>query len=168
MKISVLIVVGVAVVIMFIFPTMAVLNNQDDITQVAAEQILSEFVNNAAKKGKVTLDDYNDCKTKLAAMGVDSLELEHQIMTVNPNKGAADKSGENLDYSVFNETIIDGDNGLQKNNIYLMKKGDYFKATAKNTNPTPGTQFSSFLFSLVGKDIDTIVVSESAPVSNDG
>ena len=49
MKISVLIVVGVTVVIMFIFPTMAVLNNQDDITQVAAEQILSEFVNNAAK-----------------------------------------------------------------------------------------------------------------------
>lgn len=168
MKISVLIVVGVAVVIMFIFPTMAVLNNQDDITQVAAQQIISEFVNNAATKGKITIQDYNDCKSKLDALGVDSLEIEHQIMTVNPNKGADYKSGENLYYSVFNETIIDGENGLRNNSIYLMNKDDYIIATAKNTHPTLGTQFNSFLFSLVGKDIDTIVANASAPVSNDG
>lgn len=166
MKISVLIVVGVAVVIMFIFPTMAVLNNQDDITQVAAQQIVSEFVNNAATKGKITPDDYNDCKSKLVAIGVDSLELEHKIMTVNPNKGDVDKPGENLFYSVFNETIL-GEDGILLDS-YKMNKDDYLVATAKNTHPTHATQFNSFLFSLVGKDIDTIVVSASAPVSNDG
>ena len=90
-------------------------------------------------------------------------------MTTNPNKGAADQLGENLYYSVYNSAIIDSaSTGVKYNEQYLMKKGDYFICTVKNTNTTIGSQIKNFLFSIVGKDTYTIAASASALVVNTG
>lgn len=156
-----------AAVLMFVFPLMTISNTQDDISQVAVQSLVSEFVNNAATKGKITQDDYNSFITKLHATGnTYSVELEHKIMTTNPNKGATDQLGENLYYSVYNSTIIDG--GINMGNNHLMKKGDYIIATVKNTNTTIGSQIKNFLYSIVGKDTYTIAASASALVVNTG
>ena len=160
-----------AAILMFVFPLMTVSNTQDDISQVAVQSLVSEFVNNAATKGKVTQDDYNAFLAKLYATGnTYSVELEHKIMTTNPNKGATDQLGENLYYSVYDSTIIDGDTGVNKSTTkeYLMKKGDYIIATVKNTNTTIGSQIKNFLYSIVGKDTYTIAASASALVVNTG
>lgn len=159
-----------AAILMFVFPLMMVSNTQDDISQVAVQSLVSEFVNNVATKGKITQDDYNSFMSKLYATGnTYSVELEHKIMTTNPNKGAADQYGENLYYSVFNPTIIDSQKtGLDYNKEYLMKKGDYIIATVKNTNTTIGAQIKNFLYHIVGKDTYTIAASASAPVANTG
>lgn len=159
-----------AAVLMFIFPLMSVSNTQDDIAQVAVQSLVSEFVNNAATKGKVTQNDYNDFISKLHATGnTYSIELEHKIMTTNPNKGASDQLGENLYYSVYNSTIIDSaDTGVENNEQYLMKKGDYIIATVKNSNRTIGSQIKNFLYSIVGKDTYTIAANASALVVNTG
>ena len=159
-----------AAVLMFVFPLMTVSNTQDDISQVAVQSLVSEFVNNAATKGKVTQDDYNSFLSKLYATGnTYSVELEHKIMTTNPNKGAADQLGENLYYSVYNSTIVDSSTtGVNHNEEYLMKKGDYIIATVKNTNTTIGSQIKNFLYSVVGKDTYTIAASASALVVNTG
>lgn len=165
----ILVIVGAAL-LMFFVPLMMVSNTQDDISQVAVQSLVAEFVNKEATKGKVTLDDYSEFISKLYATGnTYSVELEHKIMTTNPNKGATDQLGENLYYSVYNSTIIDGINGINQNTKgeYLMKKGDYLICTVKNTNQTIGSQLSSAIFSI-GDDNYSIAASASALVVNTG
>ena len=159
-----------AAILMFVFPLMTVSNTQDDISQVAVQSLVSEFVNNAATKGKITQDDYNSFIEKLYATGnTYDVQLEHKIMTTNPNKGAADQIGENLYYSVYNSTIVDSrDTGVDYNTQYLMKKGDYIIVTVKNSNTTIGSQIKNFIYSIVGKDSYTIAANASALVVNTG
>ena len=159
-----------AAILMFVFPLMAVSNTQDEISQVAVQSLVSEFVNKEATKGKVTQDDYNEFLSKLYATGnTYDVQLEHKIMTTNPNKGATDQLGENLYYSVYNSTIVDSTTtGVNHNEEYLMKKGDYIICTVKNTNITIGSQIKNFLYSIVGKDTYTIAASASASVVNTG
>lgn len=159
-----------AAVLMFVFPLMTVSNTQDDIAQVAVQSLTSEFVNNAATKGKVTQDDYNTFLSKLYATGnTYEVQLEHKIMTTNPNKGQTDQLGENLYYSVYNSAIVDStQTGVNYNDEYLMKKGDYISATVKNTNTTIASQIKNFLYSIVGNDTYSIASSASALVVNTG
>ena len=159
-----------AAILMFVFPLMTVSNTQDDISQVAVQSLVSEFVNNAATKGKITQDDYNSFIEKLYATGnTYDVQVEHKIMTTNPNKGAADQLGENLYYSVYNSTIVDShDTGVNYNEQYLMKKGDYIIVTVKNSNTTIGSQIKNFIYSIVGKDSYTIAANASALVVNTG
>lgn len=159
------------VLIMIVFPLMAVSDTQDDISQVAVQSLVAEFVNKEATKGKVTLDDYNEFISKLYATGnTYEVQLEHKIMTTNPNKGAADQLGENLYYSVYDPTILDGSSGVNNTTTgeYLMKKGDYFICTVKNTNTTIASQLKNWAYSIVGKDTYTIAASGSALVVNTG
>ena len=164
--------VFMAAILMFVFPLMAISDTQDDIAQVAVQSLVSEFVNNAVTKGKITKDDYNSFRTKLFATGnTYDIQLEHKIMTVNPNKGTNDQLGENLYYSVFNNTILSTTNGLNDssaNNEYILKKGDYFVCTVKNTNTTLASQIKNFLYSIVGKDTYTIAGTSSGLVINTG
>ena len=86
---TLIVIIGIflAAILMFVFPLMTVSNTQDDISQVAVQSLVAEFVNNAATKGKVTQDDYNTFITKLNATGnTYEVQLEHKIMTTNPNK----------------------------------------------------------------------------------
>ena len=170
-----------AATLMFVFPLMAVSNTQDEISQVAVQSLVAEFVNNAATKGKITQNDYNGFISKLYATGnTYDVQMEHKIMTINPNKGAENQLGENLYYSVYNSTILDGtikdSSGVtvgtgvtnSAKGEYLLKKGDYLIVTVKNTNTTIATQIKNFLYSVVGKDTYTIAASASALVVNTG
>lgn len=158
-----------AAILMFVFPLMTVSNTQDDISQVAVQSLVSEFVNNVATKGKLTQDDYDKFLTRLYATGnTYNVELEHKIMTINPNKGVDNQMGENLTYSVYNSDIIDGENGIKNKGEYYLKKGDYFIATVKNTNKTIASQIKNFMYSIVGKDTYTVVGSSTGLVVNTG
>ena len=158
-----IIAIFLAAVLMFVFPLMAVSNTQDDISQVAVQSLVAEFVNNAATQGKITAQNYDDFLTKLNATGNSyDVQMEHKIMTTNPNKGVEVQLGENLYYSIYNVTILED---LQ-NGEHLLKKGEYIICTVKNTNTTIGTQVKNFLYSIVGKDTYTIAASASALVVN--
>lgn len=158
-----------AAVLMFVFPLMAVSNTQDDISKVAVQSLVAEFVNNVATKGKITQNDYNAFISKLYATGnTYDIQLEHKIMTINPNKGANDQLGENLYYSVYNSDILEGPSGVNTKGEYLLKKGDYIIATVKNTNTTIASQIKNFIYSIVGSDNYVIVESASALIVNTG
>lgn len=167
----VVIIVGIA--IMFAIPLMAISNTQDDVTKVAVQSIVADLVQKASTKGKLTKEDYDDFTTKLFATGNSyDIQLEHIIMTTNPNKGADDKAGENLSYSVFNTAILD--NGIKVKKAdgsyqdYIMNKGDYFGCTVKNTNTTMADQIRDAIFSMVGKDTYSIAASSYALVITSG
>ena len=163
-----IIAIFLAATLMFVFPLMAVSNTQDSVSQVAVKSLVAEFVNNAASKGKITEDDYTNFLSKLNATGnTYDVQLEHKIMTTNPNKGEDKQLGENLYYSVYNNTILDGSDGVYSGE-YLMKKGDYIICSVKNTNITIASQVKNFVYSIVGKDTYTIAASASALVVNTG
>lgn len=163
-----IIAIFLAAILMFVFPLMAVSNTQDSVSQVAVQSLVAEFVNNAASKGKITMDDYTGFLSKLNATGnTYDVQLEHKIMTTNPNKGERDQLGENLYYSVYNNTILDDGSGVYSGE-YLLKKGDYIMCSVKNTNITIASQVKNFVYSIVGKDTYTIAASASALVVNTG
>ena len=54
-----------AVLIMFIFPVVAIASQHDEIAQTTVETALADFVNTISEKGKVTQFDYKDyCNRK--------------------------------------------------------------------------------------------------------
>ena len=82
--ITIIVVIAVALV-MFVFPLMATANQNDAITQSSVQAIVSDFVNTAAKEGKITTANYDDFVQKLYATGNSySVELEVQILDDNP------------------------------------------------------------------------------------
>ena len=160
--------VMVAVVALFIIPVMATANQNDKITQTSVQTIVAEFVNTAAKEGKISEGNYDDFIQKLYATGNSyDVELEVQVLDDNPGKKGQDinKIGENIYYSVFKNEV---ESKLESDHVYKLKQGDYIKAKVQNTNVTFGTQFKNFIYSIVGKDIIAIEASSSALVTTTG
>lgn len=163
--IIVIVVVGLA---MFAFPLITTANQNDKITQTAVQALVSNFVNTAAKEGKITTDNYDSFIQKLYATGnTYDVELEVQVLDDNPGKKGnnIDTIGENISYSVYTNTI---QNELNTKNVYLLKQGDYIKAKVLNNNVTFGTQLKNLLYSLVGKDTIAIEAKGSALVTKTG
>lgn len=166
-----IIAIFLAAILMFVFPLMAVANQNDEIAQVSVQSLVSEFVNNASTKGKITRSDYDAFKQKLYATGNSyDIEIEIQVLDENPGKkGTAtsqDLIGENVYYSIFTTTVIAGIDSTEAE--YLLKKGDNIIVTVKNTNVTIATQIKNFMYRVVGKDTYTIGASASALVVNTG
>ena len=165
--ITIIVVIAVALV-MFVFPLMATANQNDAITQSSVQAIVSDFVNTAAKEGKITTANYDDFVQKLYATGNSySVELEVQILDDNPGRKGQNINviGENIYYSEFTSAI---ENKLQQDGAYKLKQGDYVKAKVQNTNVTFGTQLKNFMYTIVGKDTIAIEASASALVTTTG
>ena len=165
--ITVIAVVTVALV-MFVFPLMAIANQNDDITQTSVQTLVSDFVNTCAKEGKITQNNYDNLIQKLHATGnTYSVELKVQILDDNPSKKGQNINviGENIYYSEFTNTI---ESKLKEDSVYKMKQGDYILAKVQNTNVTFGTQLKNFMYSIMGKDTIAIEASSSALVTTTG
>ena len=165
--ITIIVVIAVALV-MFVFPLMATANQNDAITQSSVQAIVSDFVNTAAKEGKITTANYDEFGQKLYATGNSySVELEVQILDDNPGRKGQNINviGENIYYSEFTSAI---ENKLQQDGAYKLKQGDYVKAKVQNTNVTFGTQLKNFMYTIVGKDTIAIEASASALVTTTG
>lgn len=165
-----------AVLIMFIFPIVALASQHDEIAQTTVETAVADFVNTAAEKGKITQSDYDTLIQKIRATGNSfDVQIEVQVLDDNPERKSVTKNktvkGENLYYSVYTENItgkilekIQNDKSAE----YNLKKDDYIVVTVKNTNRTMGTEFKNFFYSIVGKDVSTIGASSAALVTSSG
>ena len=161
-------VVMVAVVALFIIPVMATANQNDAITQTSVQTIVSDFVNTAAREGKITMNNYDNFMQKLSATGNSyDVELEVQILDDNPGRKGDNINviGENIYYSEFKNSV---ESKLETDGVYKLKQGDYIKARVRNTNVTFGTQFKNFIYSIAGKDTIAIEASSSALVTTTG
>lgn len=154
--------------LLFIVPVMATANQNDSITQTSVQAMVSEFINTAAKEGKISESNYDNFVQKLYATGNSySIDLEVQVFSDNPGKKGEqiDVIGENNYYSEFTNTIVEK---IDKEGAYKLKQGDYVMAKVQNTNITMGTQLKNFLYSLMGKDTIAIEASSSALVTTTG
>ena len=155
--------VMILVVLMLVVPLVAMATQQDEMTETEVKALVADFVNSAAKEGKISRNTYDELVQELAATGNSyDINIEVQIFDKNPINKKGDVVGENTYYSIFNGDI---ESALNQYGEYELKQGDRIIARVVNTNVTFGTQVKNYLFSIMGKDNIAIDVSDSAFVS---
>ena len=162
-----------AAILMFVFPLMSVAERNDDIAQLSAQTITSEFVDNARSIGKVTMEDYATFGDKLGATGNSyDIEMEIKVLDENIGKKSAwtnkEVIGENVYYSIYTSQILEVLMADDGNGVYSMKQGDYFSVSIKNTNQTIAQLLRSFFYSIAGKDTYQVAAQHSGMVTSTG
>ena len=159
-------------VLMFVFPLMTMADRTDDISQLAVSTATTEFVDNVRTTGKLTLDEFSKFEQNINSTG-NTYDIEMKIGTLdeNPSKKttqvSADKIGENVRYSKFTSQITNElDNS--SNHSIILKEGDIFSVSVKNTNVTLSQQLKNFLYTVAGNDSYTIAAQHAGIVTVNG
>ena len=159
--------IALAAVLMFVFPLMTMSDRTDDVSQLSVETATTEFVDDVRTTGKLSLDKYSKFVENIQATG-NSYDVEMEVKTLDENPGKkttqadATKIGENVYYSVYTSQILDtitGDNG--KGKTMVLKEGDIFSTSVKNTNTTLSQQLKNFFYSVTGNDTYTIAAEHA-------
>lgn len=145
-----IIAIFLAVILMFLFPMLSVSERADDISQLAVETAVTEFVDNSRAIGKVTVANYEKLVNALNATGNSyTIEMERKVLDENVGKKTAWANGkvigENVHYSIYTSQILED---LLKNEDHRMKEGDYFYCSAKNDNTTMSQTLRSVFYSI--------------------
>ena len=159
-----------AAILIGVFPMMSIADRNDDISQLAVQNVAAKFVDKVRKTGKITEDDYNALVTELYATGnTYEVELEVEILDENPTKKTAQSGnaryGENVYYSEYTSKILDF---LEKDGVYVLKEGDKITCTVKNTNNTIAQSLKNFFYSLGGNNTYSITATQSGMVVANG
>ncbi|MCL2342252.1 MAG: hypothetical protein FWC53_04380 [Firmicutes bacterium] len=159
-----------AAFIFLVYPTLTTAEQNEKVTQLAAQQVVSDYVNKIATKGVITASDYDAFIQKLNATGnTFDVNLEVQILDTNSGDKTALTSGSligtNDSYSIFLSSI-------QSNPDYdltgfKLKQGDTIVVKAKNTNTTIAQQLRQFFYKVTGQE-GSIAATASAMVVNNG
>ena len=162
--------IGLAAVLMFVFPLMTMSDRTDDVSQLAVETATTDFVDEIRTTGKITPDKYSKFIENISATGnTYDVSIEVQVLDENPGKKttqtAKDKIGENVYYSIYTSQIEDV---LDNNKNYNLKEGDIVSVSVKNTNQTLAQQLKNFFYRVVGNDTYTIAASHGGMVTATG
>ena len=162
--------IGLAAVLMFVFPLMTMSDRTDDVSKLTVETATTEFVDEIRTTGKITPDKYSKFIENIGSTGnTYDVEMEVKVKDENPVKKttqtAKDKIGENVYYSVYTSQI---EEKLNANQDYKLKEGDIVSVDVKNTNQTLSQQLKNFFYSVVGKDTYTIAASHAGIVTATG
>lgn len=159
-----------AAILMFIFPLLSVAERSDDISQLSVQVATTEFVDNSRSVGKITMDNYTNLVTTIAATGnTYDVELELKVLDENVGKKSAWTQGtvigENVYYSIYTSQIVEV---LEDKGVYTMKEGDILSASVKNTNKTLSQTIRGVFYSIAGNDVYTIAASHTGVVTANG
>ncbi len=162
--------IGLAAVLMFIFPLMTMSDRTDDVAQLTVETATTEFVDEIRTTGKITSDKYSQYLQTIGSTGnTYNVEMEVKVLDENPGKKTTqtdrEKIGENVYYSVYTSQI---ENELKERNNYKLKEGDLVSVSVKNTNQTLSQQLKNFFYSVTGNDTYTIAASHGGIVTATG
>ena len=141
-----------AAILMFLFPLMSVSERSDDVSQLAVQTAVNEFVDNSATSGKITIENYNALVSTLNATGNPyEVEIEHKILDENIGKKTAwtqsSVIGENVYYSVYTSQIM-GEIETNTKGTYNMKKGDILSVSVKNSGKTLAQMIRGVFYSV--------------------
>ena len=172
-EIVITVVVGVlAAFIFLVYPTLATAEQNEKVSQLAVQQITSDFVNKAATKGVITSSDFDEFVSQLNATG-NTFDVQLEVQHLDSNVG--DKTslttgslvGSTDTYSTFLSSIQSSP-AYTDGNGYPMKKGDTIIASVKNTNTTIAQELRKFFYQVTGQGTYTIGASSAALVVNNG
>ncbi len=171
-SLTMVVAIFLAAIMMFVFPMMAMSEQNDNIAELNVQTIISEFVNTSRNTGKITADSYNKLVADLYSTGnTYDITMEIQVLDENPAKkanimqGSETKIGENIYYSIYTTQILEE---LEEKNEKYMNEGDILTVTAANTNNTISQMLKNFFYSLSGNDAYSIAGSASGIVTVTG
>ena len=161
-------------VLMFVFPLMTMSDRTDDVSQLAVDAAVTEYVNDVCTTGKLTMDKYSKLiETISADRNSYDVEMEIQVLDENPGKKTTQteptKIGENVYYTMYTSQILDTINpssGVTQ--TLALKEGDMFSASVKNSNTTMSQQLKNFFYSVTGNDTYIIASDHSGIVTANG
>ena len=168
-----IIAIFLAAILMFVFPLMSVAERSDDMSQLAVQTAVTEFVDSSRAVGKVTTENYQKLVNTLRATG-NAFDIEMEIKVIDENigkKSAWTKGqviGENVYYSVYTTQITDVLEDANGAGVYQMKEGDIFSCSVKNTNKTIAQSIRSAFYSISGGNAYTISAAHSGVVTATG
>ncbi len=169
-----IIAIGLAAVLMFVFPLMSMSDRSDDISQLTVKTATTEFVDNVRTTGRLSIDDYAAFEQEIAATGNSyNIEMEVKVLDENPAKKTTQanptKIGENVYYSMYTSQILDTlSSGKGTNKVLALKEGDMFLTSVKNTNITLSQQLKNFFYTVAGNDTYTIAAEHGGYVTANG
>ena len=156
-----------AAILMFMFPLLSVSERSDDISQLSVQTATTKFVDDSRSVGKITLDNYSELVSTIAATG-NSFDIEMELKVLDENIGKKSAwtqgtvIGENVYYSIYTSQIVET---LEEDGIYQMKEGDIFSVSVKNTNKTLSQSLRSVFYSISGGDTYSIAAQHSGVVT---
>ena len=170
----VIIVIGLAVILIFVFPVMSMLDRADDITQLSVEQAVTEFVDSVLTTGKIDPDKYDVLVIQLGSTGnAYEIEMMARIQDENPGKKVtqvqSNKVGENEYYDLHTSQLMDmlyTENG-DKQDVYL-KKGDYFATAVRDKNASSTNPVDNWFYSSTGTEAYSIAAQRGGLIQVDG
>lgn len=169
--------IGLAVVLMFVFPLLTMSDRTDDVSQLTVETATVEFVDEIRTTGKITADRYSKYIDSISTTGnTYNVEMEVKILDENPGKKTTIvdkyKIGENVYYSVYTtqiQQVLEKHEDMgNSSGVYNLKEGDIISVSAKNTNQTLSQQLKNFFYKVVGSDTYTIAASHGGIVTATG
>ena len=189
--------IALAAVLMFVFPLMTMSDRTDDVSQLTVKTATTEFVDDVRTTGKLTMDKYSKFVEDISSTGnTYDIEMEIKVLDENPGKkttqAEATKIGENVYYSMYTSQILDAltqstssidllvvkeSSGMaattttstnSAKNVLLLKEGDIFSTSVKNTNSTLSQQLKNFFYSVTGNDTYNIAAEHAGMVTANG
>lgn len=162
--------IGVAAILMFMFPLMTVSERSDDVSQLSAQSATTQYVDGIRTTGKMTMSGYDKFVQTLNATGnTFDVEIELKILDENPAKKTAQvsytKIGENVYYSKYTSQIVQD---LKNNNEIKLKEGDIISVSVKNTNTTVSQLLRNFLYKVTRNENYQISASHGGIVTVNG
>lgn len=157
---AVVICIGVAAILMFIFPLMTMADKQDDKTVQDVQIATTETVDNIITTKSITQEMYDNLLLTLAATGNSyDVEITVYIPEENPAKkqtSATQATGDTY-YIIYTSQVLEQ---LPLN----LDQGAMVRVEVENTNTTIAEQLRNAIFSLLGNDSAAIVASASGTV----
>lgn len=165
--------IGLAAVLMFVFPLMTMSDRTDDIAQLAVETATTEFVDKIRSTGKITKGNYDKFLETITSTGnTYNIEMELKVKDENLGKKTtqadSDKIGEGAYYSIYTSQIEKELAKNDNNGTYYCKEGDIVSVRVKNTNQTISQQLKNFFYTVTGNDAYTIAAEHAGVVTANG
>lgn len=146
-----------AVFLLFIFPTMNMFENQDNISRILVFNETTKFVDSVRNLGYITPRMYEEYNKKISATGnIYSIKMEHMHLKIDPiytdvNDLSTFQENANSNYDNFyNDDILKilFSNKDMEDRKYTLNNGDYFTLKVSNNKSTMGTKIKELLLNI--------------------
>lgn len=157
-----------AVLIMFIGPTIMVAHKKDDVTTLTIQELTDEFVDTIRTTGKITPEQYDNLMQQLVATGnAYNLDITIKVSDDNPAKKGISvnnkTTGETVYYEMYTQQVLDA---LKNGQVLLLNQGDMVYVTATGASDTTAMSWDQYLFGK--KSVSSPTASSGGMVTKSG
>lgn len=162
-----IIVIIIAAILLFVFPLLATAENKNEVDLAYVQSATTEFVNESAARGVITLESVDGLKQKLATTGnTYNVNLEVNRKTDDVGKKTGWATGANLGEGAF--FTLQGtqiNEQLESFGQFKLNTGDTLTAKVENSSKTMASSLKSAILGVTESSKSEITATASALVT---